>query len=95
MLLLRLADGCPVDVLNPAGQPNAEVVVAEGLARADAYAEGRIVLTSRGRLLADTVTRALTELLRLHDLRADPGRHVVAFAAVRRPDAADQVLQHR
>jgi putative oxygen-independent coproporphyrinogen III oxidase len=95
MLLLRLADGCPVDVLNPAGQPNAEVVVAEGLARADAYAEGRIVLTSRGRLLADTVTRALTELLRLHDLRADPGRHVVPFAAVRRPDAADQVLQHR
>jgi len=35
--------------------------VAAGLARPDAYAAGRIVLTSRGRLLADTVTRMLTE----------------------------------
>jgi oxygen-independent coproporphyrinogen-3 oxidase len=36
-------------------------MVAEGLASPAAYADGRIVLTRRGRLLADTVTRALTE----------------------------------
>ena len=37
-------------------------MVADGLADPDAYAAGRIVLTSRGRLLADAVTRMLTEL---------------------------------
>jgi putative oxygen-independent coproporphyrinogen III oxidase len=61
MLLIRLAEGCPVSILGPAGRRNAAAVVAEGLARPDAYASGRIVLTSRGRLLADTVTRRLTE----------------------------------
>jgi putative oxygen-independent coproporphyrinogen III oxidase len=61
MLLLRLAEGCPVAILGQAGERNAAAVVAEGLARPDAYASGRIVLTSRGRLLADTVTRTLTE----------------------------------
>ena len=61
MLLIRLAEGCPVAVLGPAGQANVPAVVAEGLASADAYASGRVVLTSRGRLIADTVTRKLTE----------------------------------
>jgi putative oxygen-independent coproporphyrinogen III oxidase len=61
MLAIRLADGCPLEVVSPAGRANAAAVVAEGLARADAYAAGRIVLTRRGRLLADTVTRMLTE----------------------------------
>jgi putative oxygen-independent coproporphyrinogen III oxidase len=61
MLLTRLADGCPVQVLGPGGRANAASVVAEGLAEPGAYAAGRIVLTSRGRLLADTVTRMLTE----------------------------------
>jgi len=61
MMLIRLADGCPVEVLGPAGRANAAAVVAEGLASRAAYASGRIVLTSRGRLLADTVTRMLTE----------------------------------
>jgi putative oxygen-independent coproporphyrinogen III oxidase len=61
MLLIRLADGCPVEVLSPAGRANAPAVVADGLARRDAYAAGRIVLTRRGRLLADTVTRMLTD----------------------------------
>ena len=65
MLLIRLADGCPVEVLSPAGRANTAAVVAEGLARRDAYAAGRIVLTSRGRLLADTVTRMLSELFRV------------------------------
>ena len=61
MLLIRLADGCPVEVLSPAGRANAAAVVAEGLAEPGSYAVGRIVLTSRGRLLADTVTRMLTD----------------------------------
>ena len=63
MLLIRLADGCPVEVLGPAGQANAAQVVADGLADAAALARGRIVLTSRGRLLADAVTQKLTETL--------------------------------
>jgi oxygen-independent coproporphyrinogen-3 oxidase len=63
MLLIRLADGCPVEVLDPAGQANAAQVVADGLADAAALARGRIVLTRRGRLLADAVTQKLTETL--------------------------------
>jgi oxygen-independent coproporphyrinogen-3 oxidase len=59
MLLIRLAEGCPVGILGPAGRANAESVVADGLARATAG--DRMVLTRRGRLLADTVTRKLTE----------------------------------
>ena len=68
MLAVRLADGCPVEVLGPAGRRNAASLAAQAVAApADrlispsAYAGGRIVLTRRGRLLADTVTRALTE----------------------------------
>jgi len=63
MLLIRLADGCPVEVLGPAGQANAAQVVADGLADAAALARGRILLTRRGRLLADAVTQKLTEPL--------------------------------
>jgi putative oxygen-independent coproporphyrinogen III oxidase len=61
MLLIRLAEGCPVAELGPAGRAGAAAVVADGLADGAAYAEGRIALTRRGRLLADTVARALTE----------------------------------
>ncbi len=61
MLLVRLVEGCPVAILGPAGQANAESVVADGLAEPGALADGRIVLTRRGRLLADAVTRKLTE----------------------------------
>jgi oxygen-independent coproporphyrinogen-3 oxidase len=61
MLLLRLAEGCPVAALDPAGQANVPAVVAEGLASAEAHARGRVVLTRRGRLLADTVARKLTD----------------------------------
>ena len=61
MLLIRLTEGCPVGLLSPAGQANAAAVVADGLASPDAYADGRIALTIRGRLLADTVTRMLTK----------------------------------
>jgi putative oxygen-independent coproporphyrinogen III oxidase len=63
MLLIRLVEGCPVEVLGPAGRANAESAVADGLADAGALAGGRIVLTRRGRLLADAVTQKLTEPL--------------------------------
>src|SRR5689334_7825701 len=63
MLLTRLADGCPDSVLGPAGRANVAQVVADGLADAAALARGRIVLTRRGRLLADAVAQKLTETL--------------------------------
>jgi len=59
MLLIRLAEGCPAGILGPAGQANVKSVVADGLARV--LAGDRIALTRHGRLLADTVTRKLTE----------------------------------
>jgi putative oxygen-independent coproporphyrinogen III oxidase len=61
MLLTRLADGCPATVLGPAGRANVAQVVADGLADAGALSRGLIVLTRRGRLLADAVTQKLTE----------------------------------
>ena len=61
MLLLRLAGGCPVAALGPAGQANVPALVAEGLASGETHARGRVVLTRRGRLLADTVARKLTD----------------------------------
>jgi oxygen-independent coproporphyrinogen-3 oxidase len=60
MLLTRLADGCPVSELEPAGRDAAEKAVADGLAEPAALAAGRVVLTLRGRLLADAVIRDLT-----------------------------------
>ena len=60
MLLTRLADGCPVGELEPAGREAAEKAVADGLAEPAALAAGRVVLTLRGRLLADAVIRDLT-----------------------------------
>ncbi len=61
MLLIRLAGGYPVAALGPAGRAKAAAVVEDGLASPAGYAAGRIVLTRAGRLLADTVARALTE----------------------------------
>ncbi len=57
MLLSRLSDGCPLAVLDEAGLTAVPGVLADGLAvlRGDA-----LVLTRRGRLLADTVVRGLT-----------------------------------
>jgi oxygen-independent coproporphyrinogen-3 oxidase len=61
MLLTRLDSGCPVEVLAPAGRAAAATAVADGLAEEGAYAAGRVVLTTRGRLLADAVIRGLTD----------------------------------
>jgi oxygen-independent coproporphyrinogen-3 oxidase len=61
MLLTRLASGCPAELLAPAGRAAAATAVADGLAEEGAYAAGRVVLTTRGRLLADAVIRDLTD----------------------------------
>ncbi|GAA4625896.1 radical SAM family heme chaperone HemW [Actinoallomurus vinaceus] len=57
MLELRLADGCPLDLLDDDAVRGA---VADGLLVPEAYEAGRAVLTLRGRLLADAVVRDLT-----------------------------------
>ena len=59
LLELRLADGLPVDVLDEYGAKAAGRAVDDGLADADALERGRVVLTRRGRLLADAVVRDL------------------------------------
>lgn len=61
LLGIRLARGLPLDVLRPAGREAVTGLVADGLvSESDAEAPSRrIVLTLRGRLLADTVVRRL------------------------------------
>jgi putative oxygen-independent coproporphyrinogen III oxidase len=61
MLLTRLASGCPVDELTPAGRAAAAAAVRDGLAEPAAHARGRVALTPSGRLLADAVIRGLTD----------------------------------
>jgi oxygen-independent coproporphyrinogen-3 oxidase len=60
MLLTRLADGCPADVLGAPGRAAAQAAVGDGLAEPQAWARGRVVLTPAGRLLADAVIRGIT-----------------------------------
>ncbi|MHB1163836.1 MAG: radical SAM family heme chaperone HemW [Candidatus Nanopelagicales bacterium] len=61
MLGVRLAEGLPVDVLSPAARSRAGERAADGLLDVDRLAEGRVVLTARGRLLADAVIRDLVD----------------------------------
>ena len=61
MLRTRLAEGCPVSLLSPDGQVAARTAVRDGLADSAAHAAGRVVLTTRGRLLADAVIRDVTD----------------------------------
>ncbi len=56
LLEVRLRDGLPLDVLDDDGRAAAAGVVARGLAVLD---DDRLVLTRRGRLLADAVVRDL------------------------------------
>jgi oxygen-independent coproporphyrinogen-3 oxidase len=58
LLELRLRDGLPLDVLRPAGLAAAHRYVDEGLLVQEA---DRVVLTLRGRLLADAVVRDLVD----------------------------------
>ncbi|GAB3204943.1 coproporphyrinogen III oxidase, anaerobic [Marinactinospora thermotolerans DSM 45154] len=60
LLELRIIDGCPLDLLDADGRNAAGQAVRDGLLEADAHANGRAVLTRRGRLLADAVVRDLT-----------------------------------
>jgi putative oxygen-independent coproporphyrinogen III oxidase len=60
MLETRLAAGCPVTALPPAGLAAARQAAADGLVRRDAVDAGYVRLTTSGRLLADAVIRDLT-----------------------------------
>jgi oxygen-independent coproporphyrinogen-3 oxidase len=59
MLGVRLAEGLPVTALSEPERAAAEV--QSGLIDADALDGGRVVLTDRGRLLADAVIRRLVD----------------------------------
>ncbi|MFD7157789.1 radical SAM family heme chaperone HemW [Kribbella sp. NPDC059898] len=56
LLEVRLSAGLPLEALDTAGRAAVDQVVADGLA---IVADGRLVLTDRGRLLADAVVRDL------------------------------------
>ncbi len=59
LLGVRLREGLPLDVLPPLGRRAVAGLVADGLVEGRAAIAGRAELTQRGRLLADTVVRAL------------------------------------
>ena len=60
LLGVRLAEGHPTSDLSGAGLAAVPDLVADGLVSAEGAAGGRVVLTLRGRLLADAVVRSLT-----------------------------------
>ncbi|WP_426566449.1 radical SAM family heme chaperone HemW [Angustibacter sp. McL0619] len=59
LLGVRMADGLDLAVLDPGGRRAVAALVADRLVDGPAALAGRAVLTRRGRLLADTVVRAL------------------------------------
>ena len=59
LLETRLRRGLPVDALDVAGRAALPEQVARGLVEEAGLARGRVVLTTRGRLLADAVVRDL------------------------------------
>jgi oxygen-independent coproporphyrinogen-3 oxidase len=61
MLATRLATGCPMTELSPAGLAAARRAAADGLASQEALGQGTVQLTRQGRLLADAVIRDLTD----------------------------------
>jgi putative oxygen-independent coproporphyrinogen III oxidase len=61
MLRLRLRSGLPLSGLTPRARLAAAGAHDDGLLETEPYAEGRAVLTRRGRLLADAVIRDLVE----------------------------------
>jgi oxygen-independent coproporphyrinogen-3 oxidase len=60
MLRVRLADGLPLSLLTATALAQTERMVADHLIDRSAHAGGTLVLTLRGRLLADAVIRDLT-----------------------------------
>jgi coproporphyrinogen III oxidase-like Fe-S oxidoreductase len=61
MLAVRLAEGLELDRLPARARGAAAQAAADGLVEPAPLAEGRAVLTLRGRLLADHVTLTLAE----------------------------------
>ena len=61
LLRVRLREGLPLGLLTPTGLAVAARAVTDGLAEGPAYADGRLVLTLRGRLLADALVRDLVD----------------------------------
>ena len=59
MLETRLAQGLPTEVLDDAGRAIVPELVERGLVDETALSQRRVVLTTRGRLLADAVVRDL------------------------------------
>jgi oxygen-independent coproporphyrinogen-3 oxidase len=59
MLAIRLRDGLPLADLDDAGRAAALQASADGLLEPASLAQGRAVLSFRGRLLADAVVRAM------------------------------------
>ncbi len=60
LLRSRIADGLAVSELEGEGRHAVASLIADGLIDGAAAVRGRVVLTRRGRLLADAVVRALT-----------------------------------
>jgi oxygen-independent coproporphyrinogen-3 oxidase len=60
MLRARLAEGLPLTLLSDVARAESERLVDDSLIDPSAHADGRLVLTPRGRLLADAVIRDLT-----------------------------------
>lgn len=61
LLRSRLSDGLPIDAIEPERRREVAGLIADGLVDGRAALAGRIVLTLRGRLLADAVVRRLTD----------------------------------
>ncbi|MBA4085896.1 MAG: coproporphyrinogen III oxidase, partial [Kytococcus sp.] len=59
LLGVRLREGLPTDRLEPQGRRAVAGLVADGLVDGREAVRGRVVLTRRGRLLADTVVHHL------------------------------------
>ncbi len=61
LLLSRISDGLPVSELTGTGRHAVAGLIADELIDGSAAVRGRVVLTLRGRLMADAVVRALTD----------------------------------
>ncbi|AYF96869.1 radical SAM family heme chaperone HemW [Protaetiibacter intestinalis] len=59
LLRSRIVDGLPTELLTASGRAGIPGLIADGLLDGRAAIAGRVVLTRRGRLLADAVVRAL------------------------------------
>ena len=61
LLRTRIVDGLPIEVLDASGRSAVAGLIADGLVEGPKAIAGRIVLTRRGRLLADAVVRRLLD----------------------------------